>query len=205
MELIKILKKEYKATFFKQKNDPYYVLISCLLSLRTKDEVTYPAAKRLFSKANTPKAMLTLTEKQIQNLIYPVGFYKRKSKTIQNISRELIEKHNSKVPNTIEELIKFKGVGRKTANIVLAHAFKIPALPVDTHVHRISNRIGWVKTKTPEQTEQALKKRIPKKYWLELNELLVQHGQQICKPISPFCSKCRIKKDCKKAHVTKFR
>ncbi|MFH1066020.1 MAG: endonuclease III [Nanoarchaeota archaeon] len=175
--------------------------MSCILSPRTKDEVTYPAAKRLFKLANNPKAMLKLPIKTIEKAICPSGFYIIKAKTIKEVSKYLIENHGSKVPNTYEELLKIKGVGRKTAGIVLTHAFNIPALPIDTHCHRIANRIGWVRTKTPDETEFALMKIIPKKDWLELNELLVKHGQNICKPISPFCSKCIISKFCKKIKV----
>ncbi len=204
-KIVQNLRKLYQLEFFNNNHDPYYVLVSCIMSLRTKDEVTFPLAKALFKKVKTPKQMLKLSEEQLQKLIYPVGFYKRKAKTILTISKILLEKYNSKVPKTMEELLELPGVGRKTANIVLAHGYKIPALPVDTHVHRISNRLGLVKTKTPEETEKELKKILPKKYWLEINELLVKHGQNICNPISPWCSKCSINKYCKKINVTKSR
>jgi len=186
-------------------HDPYETLISCLLSLRTKDETTDPAAERLFAKANNPKQMLKLSEKQIQKLIYPVGFYKVKSKRIKEISRKLIDEYNGKVPDTIDELLKFKGVGRKTANIVVTHAFGKLGIAVDTHVHRLSNRLGLVKTKTPEQTEFALRERLPTKYWIIFNELLVQHGKRICNPVSPFCSKCLIYDYCKRIGVSRRR
>ena len=177
------------------------MLISCILSQRTKDEVTYPAAKRLFKLANNPKAMLKLPLKTIEKAIYPSGFYITKAKRIKEVSRYLLGNFSGKVPDTYEELLKIKGVGRKTAGIVLTHAFGIPALPIDTHCHRIANRLVRVKTKNPEETEKELIKVIPRKDWLELNELLVKHGQQVCKPISPFCSKCIIADYCKKINV----
>lgn len=206
-KVIKALEKEYGKTFFlpKERSDSFYVLISCILSQRTKDEVTYAAAKRLFKKANTPEKMLKLKTSQIEKLIYPAGFYKTKAKRIKEISRELLKNHNGVVPKDFDALMKLKGVGRKTAGIVLTHAYNIPALPIDSHCHRIANRLGWVTTKTPEQTELALMKIVPKKYWVELNELLVKHGQQTCKPISPFCSRCTIRKLCKRIEVKKSR
>lgn len=206
--IINLLRKQYLGTYFLSKDHKegaFYVLISCILSQRTKDEVTYPAAKRLFKLANNPKAMLKLDTKTIGKAIYPSGFYKTKAKTIKEASRYLLENHNGKVPNTYDELLKIKGVGRKTAGIVLTHAFNIPALPIDTHCHRIANRLGWVKTKTPYETELVLMKIIPKRHWIELNELLVKHGQQVCAPISPFCSKCIIRKYCKRIGVIKGR
>jgi endonuclease-3 len=203
--IISVLKKQYSPNFFNRKRDPFYVLISCLMSLRTKDEVTYPRAKELFKKADTPKKMLKLSAKEIENLIYPVGFFRVKARRIKEISKLLLDKYNGKVPNDFNELIKIKGVGRKTANIVITHAFNKPGIAVDTHVHRISNRLGIVKTKTPHQTEEGLMEKIPKRYWIVFNELLVRHGQNICKPISPFCSKCKIFKYCRRIGVKKSR
>ncbi|MDD4877914.1 MAG: endonuclease III [Candidatus Nanoarchaeia archaeon] len=206
--IIRRLKRQYSKTIFISKNHKegaFYVLISCILSQRTKDEVTYPAAKRLFMLANNPKAMLKLPLKTIEKAIYPSGFYITKAKRIKEVSKYLLKNHNGTVPNTYENLLRIKGVGRKTAGIVLTHAFQIPALPIDTHCHRIANRIGWARTKTPDETEFALMKVIPKKEWLELNELLVKHGQSICKPISPFCSRCIIGKYCRKTGVKKSR
>ncbi|MBW3012162.1 endonuclease III [Candidatus Woesearchaeota archaeon] len=203
-KIVSILRKKYPDEWAGN-NDPYKTLISCLLSLRTKDETTYPAAERLFKKAATPKKMLKLSAKQIQYEIYPVGFYKTKSKRIKEISRTIIKKYGCKVPDDIDELMKLKGVGRKTANIVVTHAFNKPGIAVDTHVHRISNRLGYVKTRTPDETEQALRKKLPKKYWVILNELLVQHGKTICVPISPWCSKCPIYKYCKRINVKRKR
>ena len=199
-----LLMKQYENTFFLSKDHHYgafYVLISCVLSQRTKDEVTYPAAKRLLKLANNPKAMLAIPIKTIEKAIYPSGFYITKARRIKEISKYLLDNFDGKVPNTYEELLKIRGVGRKTAGIVLTHAFNTPALPIDTHCHRIANRLGWVKTKTPEETEKVLMLIIPKKYWIGLNELLVKHGQQVCVPISPFCSKCVIKKFCKRVGV----
>jgi len=208
--IYKILNKESKkyslpiAEKFGKK-DPFRVLISCLLSLRTKDETTAKASIRLFNKAKTPKQMLKLTNKQIEKLIYPVGFYKTKAKRIKEICKTLIEKYGGKVPKKEEDLLKLKGVGRKTMNIVKTIAFKQDGIAVDTHVHRISNRLGLIKTKTPEESEKALEKVLPKKFWIKLNYLLVVWGQNICKPISPFCSKCKIKLYCKRLGFKKSR
>ncbi len=206
-EIVDELKKHYTVDFFAEAHDrdPYKVLVSCLISLRTKDEVTYPAAQRLFKLADTPKKMIKLDEEQIEKAIYPAGFYKTKAKRIKDISKVLVEEYNLKVPDTIEELVKLHGVGRKTANIVLVFGYNIPAVPVDTHMHKIPNRLGWVSTKTPDQTEVELRKHLPKKYWLEINELFVRHGQQICKSVSPFCSKCVIKKYCSQNNVERSR
>jgi len=203
-KIISILKKEIKkfeepiVTEISREKDPYKVLISCLLSLRTKDKVTELASKRLFELAKTPEQMVKLSKKQIERAIYPVGFYKRKALTIKKISKDLIEKYNSKVPDNIDELMKLKGVGRKTANIVLVHGFDKLGIPVDTHVNRISNRLGIVKTKTPEETEFELRKILPKKHWKDYNNLLVTWGQNICLPVSPKCSECAISKYCQK-------
>ena len=211
-EVIRILKKEVKkyqvpiVTEVKEgTQDPYRILISCVISLRTKDEVTREASRRLFSKAKTPKQMLKLTTKQIEKLIYPAGFYKTKAKSIQRINKMLIEDYGSKVPDEIDELLKLHGVGRKTANLVVTLGYGKPGICVDTHVHRISNRFGYVKTKTPEQTEFALRKKLPKKYWIIYNDLLVTWGQNVCTPTSPWCSKCAVRKYCKRAGVTRSR
>ena len=185
--------------------DPFIVLISCILSLRTKDEVTAKATKRLFARASTPEEMLRLTKEEIEAAIYPVGFYHRKAEQILEICRVLIEQYDSRVPDELEELLKFKGVGRKTANIVITMGFNKLGVAVDTHVHRISNRLGLVTTKTPHQTEFALRELLPQKYWIILNDLLVMHGQNICTPISPKCSICPITECCKRVGVTRFR
>jgi len=171
---------------------PFEVLVSTLLSLRTKDEVTGVAAQRLLAVARTPETMLKLPAREIETLIYPVGFYPTKAKRLLSISRILLDHYGGKVPNTLEELTALPGVGRKTANLVLVEGFKIPAICVDTHVHRISNRIGYVKTKAPDETELALRKKLPKRHWVRYNELLVAFGQVLCRPISPFCSRCPV-------------
>jgi endonuclease III len=188
------------------KKTPFTTLISCILSLRTKDEVTEKASVRLFKKYNTPDALSKAPVDEIEKMIYPVGFYHTKAKRIKEISKTLIEQYNRKVPEDFDELLKFKGVGRKTANIVMVFGFnKEGFLPIDTHCYRIPNRLGWIKTKTPEETEKELKKILPKKYWHDFNHLFVQFGQSICVPLSPFCSKCSIEKYCKKTSVKRQR
>ncbi|KYK27483.1 endonuclease III [Thermoplasmatales archaeon SG8-52-1] len=187
-------------------NTPFTTLISCLLSLRTKDDVTAKASYRLFKKYNTPNQLITVSEKELESLIFPVGFYKTKAKRIKDISKTLLEVYNGEVPDDFNELLRLKGVGRKTANIVMVYGHKKQGfLPIDTHCHKISNRLGWVKTKNPEQTELELKKVLPKKYWDDFNHLFVKFGQTICVPISPFCSKCPIKKYCMQVSITKSR
>jgi len=185
--------------------DPFKVLISCLLSLRTKDEVTAEASRRLFTRARTPEELVKLSTEEIETLIYPVGFYHRKAALIREISRVLIDTYGSNVPDELEELLKLKGVGRKTANIVVTMGFNKPGVAVDTHVHRISNRLGFVKTKTPEQTEFALRALLPQRHWIVFNHLLVMHGQRICTPISPKCSVCPIAEFCKRVGVVRSR
>ena len=177
-------------------HDPFKVLICCILSLRTNDLTTYPCSLRMLELGTTPKDFLNVDVDTLAKAIYPVGFYKNKAQQILDISKDLVEKYGSKVPDSIEELIKFKGVGRKTANLVLAKGFGIPAICVDVHVHRISNRLGWVKTKTPDETEMELRKHLPKKYWLDINTILVTFGQNLCKPQKPMCNVCPIKEYC---------
>lgn len=185
---------------------PFNTLISCILSLRTKDEVTEKASKRLLKKHNTPEKLLKLSEKQIESLIYPVGFYKTKAKRLKDISKTILDKYAGKIPEDFNELLKLKGVGRKTANIVMVYGHKKHGyIPIDTHCHRIPNRIGWIKTKTPLETEITLKKILPEKYWNAFNDLFVLFGQKICVPISPFCSKCPIVNYCKKISVKNSR
>jgi endonuclease-3 len=182
---------------------PFTVLVSCILSLRTKDQVTDEASIRLLKTYNTPKQLLSLSEEELQQIIYPVGFYRVKARTIQSISKTLLEKYDGKVPDSFKELLKLKGVGRKTANIVMVYGHhNSDYLPIDTHCHRIPNRLGWIKTKTPEETEQALKKILPKRYWMEFNHLFVTFGQTICLPVSPLCSQCPINHYCKKVGVS---
>ncbi len=185
---------------------PFTTLISCILSLRTKDEVTRKASIRLFKKYGTAEKLSKVEVGEIQKLIYPVGFYRVKSERIKNISTEIIEKYNGKVPNDFDELLKLKGVGRKTANIVMVYGHENKNfLPIDIHCHRIPNRLGWIKTKTPEETENKLKKILPKKYWYDFNRLFVKFGQNICLPVSPKCSICTIEKYCVKIGVEKHR
>lgn len=212
-KIISLLKKETKqfknpiATEIGERTkDPFLVLISCIMSLRTKDTTTGPAAKRLFKLAKTPKEMLKLSKKQIEKAIFPVGFYPTKAKWIKEVSKILVGKYNSKVPDKEEELLKLPGIGRKCMGIVMCYGFgKNSHIPVDTHVFKVVNRLGWVKTKTPEKTEQELYKIIPRKYWHDLNDLLVTHGQNVCVPVSPFCSRCTVRKYCPRTGVKKSR
>lgn len=176
--------------------DAYKVLISCLLSLRTKDEVTMPASLRLFKLADTPERMVQLTVEQIQKAIYPVGFYRNKSLTLIDVSRDILARYEGAVPKTIEELLTLKGVGRKTANLVVGLGHHLPAVCVDTHVHRISNRLGFIATNTPDETENVLRETLPMKYWPIVNRVLVRHGQETCKPIGPRCDICPVLGDC---------
>jgi endonuclease-3 len=181
---------------------PFRVLISCILSLRTQDATTAKASHRLFALADSPEAMLKLNARKIEALIFPVGFYKTKAKNILDICKTLIEHYGGKVPDEIEELLKLRGVGRKTANLVVTLGYKKPGICVDTHVHRISNRWGYVKTATPEKTEFALRAKLPKQYWIEYNDLLVSFGQHLCRPISPRCSQCPLARYCDQIGVT---
>ena len=184
---------------------PFKILISTLLSLRTKDETTTGATARLFDLARSPAEMLQLPEAVIIEAIYPVGFYRNKARTIHHICRELIDRHHARVPDRIEDLLALKGVGRKTANLVISLGYGRPAICVDTHVHRISNRLGYVATKTPEQTEQALRLKLPAPYWTLYNTLLVAFGQQVCRPVSPFCSRCPVSAYCDRKNIGKSR
>jgi len=188
-----------------QTGDPFRVLVSCLLSLRTKDETTGPAATRLFALADTPQAMLTLSPRAIERAIYPVGFYHTKARTILDISRALLDRYAGKVPDDLDELLTLKGVGRKTANLVLTQGFAKPAICVDTHVHRISNRWGYVRTKDPHATEMALRRKLPDPYWIDYNDLLVAFGQTICQPLSPWCSRCPVAEFCPRRGVPRRR
>ncbi|HSA64737.1 MAG TPA: endonuclease III [Nitrospira sp.] len=185
--------------------DPFRILISCLLSLRTKDKTTSEASARLFALAHTPAGLLNLSRRKIERAIYPVGFYRTKAKAIHGICRRLLEVHGGKVPQSIDELITLPGVGRKTANLVVTVGYRKPGICVDIHVHRISNRWGYVKTRTPEETEQALRAQLPKRYWITFNDLLVPYGQNLCQPVSPFCSRCRLSTMCDRVGVTRSR
>jgi endonuclease-3 len=185
--------------------DPFKVLISCILSLRTQDKVTGEASLRLFKLAQTPEALSKLSVEKIEKAIYPVGFYRTKARNIKQISGEIISRHQGRVPDTIEELLTLNGVGRKTANLVVTLGYGKDGICVDTHVHRISNRWGLIQTKNPHQTEFALRELLPVRYWKELNSLLVAFGQGICKPISPFCSRCNLTLFCARVGVTHYR
>ena len=211
-QVIRILKKEMQdlpdpsvTLVGKKWKDPFLVLISCILSLRTKDETTLPASERLFRVAVTPQDMLRLSHSEIEKLIYPVGFYRTKARVILGICRDVLEKFSGRVPNDINTLLTMKGVGRKTANLVLTEGFGLPGICVDTHVHRISNRLGYVRTKAPYDTEMMLRKKLPPKYWIDYNAILVTWGQNICKPISPLCSRCGIRSFCPRKGVGKSR
>ncbi len=182
--------------FMEKINNPFIVLIACILSLRTNDKTTYPATMRMLELGKTIDDFASLSPEQLEKSIYPVGFYKNKAKQIIEIAKRLKSDYNSNVPDTIEELITFNGVGRKTANLVLAKGYNKPAICVDVHVHRISNRLGLVKTNTPDETEFALKANLDKKYWSDLNTEFVTFGQNICKPINPKCAECSLKGDC---------
>jgi endonuclease III len=189
----------------RRRRDPFEVLISTVLSLRTKDQVTREAALKLLARARTPEEIRALPEDEIARLIFPVGFYKTKAKTLIHICNDLVVRFRARVPDDLDALLTLKGVGRKTANLVVTLGFGKPGICVDTHVHRVSNRLGYVATKTPEQTEMALRAKLPPEYWIEFNDLLVTWGQNICRPISPFCSKCAIRPYCKQVGVTTHR
>ena len=212
-KIIRILKKEMKpyknpivTELSTRSKDPFIVLISCILSLRTKDDVTAEASKRLFKLADTPYKMVKLNTKTISKAIYPVGFYPTKAKRIKEICKVLIEEYNGEVPTKFEKLLKLKGVGPKTASIVVVYGHgKADFIPVDVHVHVVANRLGWIKTKTAEESMPELMKIIPRKYWYDLNDLLVKFGQNICITVSPWCSKCPVEKFCPKIGVKRHR
>ena len=180
---------------------PFTTLISCILSLRTQDKTTNAASGRLFEIATTPQSMLATPVDVIRRAIYPVSFYRVKSKTIHAICEQLLERYGGEVPSSLERLLELPGVGRKTANIVVTLGFRKAGIAVDTHVHRISNRLGYVRTKSPDDTEMALRKKLPRRYWIVYNDLLVAYGQNLCKPISPFCSRCKIAQYCRRVGV----
>jgi endonuclease III len=187
-----------QARYFGQ---PYKVLVACILSIRNLDEITFPAASKLFKIAPDSKSMVELPIDVLKKIIEPVNFSESKAQNIKDLSRIILDKYGGRVPNTLEELMAFKGVGRKTANLVLAIGFNIPAISVDTHVHKIYNRLGYIKTKTPEETESALKEKLPRKYWIKTNPLFVLHGKRICKTVSPWCEVCPILDYCNQVGV----
>lgn len=212
-EIIKILlksTKDFTPTLITQITDnhgknPFLILICCLLSLRSKDTVTIHVCNDLLKIAKTPQGILNIPLDKLEKIIFKIGFYKNKAKVLHNVSQMILDKYYGKVPRTEEELLKLPGVGRKTANLVLGLAFDKPAICVDIHVHRISNRLGLIETKTAEQTELALQQILDKKDWTIWNDLIVKHGQNICTPTSPKCSQCAIKKYCKQISVNKTR
>jgi len=203
MAILRQTTREWSAPFVsklaRQSREPFRVLISTMLSLRTKDAVTAAASERLFALAVTPQDMLKLSASQIEKTIYPVGFYRNKARNILLVCQELIDRHKGQVPDDLNILIAMPGVGRKTANLVITQGFNKPGICVDTHVHRITNRWGYVKTELPDQTEMALREKLPPEYWIELNDHLVLYGQRVCHPTSPICTQCPLAEYC--AHV----
>jgi endonuclease-3 len=185
--------------------DPFKILIGCLLSLRTKDETTGPAAARLFALADAPAGILALSTAQIEQAIFPVGFYRTKARVLHRVCRDLLDRFDGRVPADLDALLTLHGVGRKTANLVVTFGFGLPGICVDTHVHRITNRLGFVRTRSPEETETALRRRLPRRHWIELNDLLVAFGQTICHPTSPRCSECPIARACARVGVRRSR
>ena len=210
-EVVKKLKKAVKGyrtpsvTVIAKKNDPFAVLISCIISLRTRDEVTELASARLFALANSPVELLKLSDSKIEKAIYPAAFFRNKTKSMKEMCNILVEKYSGKIPDKLEELLKLKGVGRKTANLTLTLGHNKPGICVDIHVHRICNRLGYVKTKSPDETEMVLREILPKQFWKGFNDLLVSFGQNLCKPVSPFCSTCGIENHCSKVDVASSR
>ncbi|MCG2718416.1 MAG: endonuclease III [Nanoarchaeota archaeon] len=200
--IFKLLKKQYpgKKFFADAHTSPYKVLISTILSQRTKDINTLKAAKQLFDLADTPKEILKLKPSKIEKAIKPAGFYRNKTKTILKVTKQILESYKGKVPKELDDLLKLQGVGRKTANCVLVFGFRLPGIPIDVHLHKITNRLGWVDTKTPDETEMELRKILPKKYWLDINELFVRHGQTICFSRNPRCQICPINNYCNHYH-----
>ena len=192
-------------TVISQKNDPFAVLVSCIISLRTRDEVTDPASARLLKLAKTPAQLMKLSNAKLEQAIYPAAFFRNKSQSLKKLCKDLVDNYEGRVPDKLEELLKLKGVGRKTANLTLILGHNKPGICVDIHVHRISNRWGYVKTKSPNETEMALRDKLPKCYWKGYNDLLVTFGQNICKPVSPFCGSCAIAEICPKIDVSKYR
>lgn len=188
-----------------QTRDPFLILVSCLLSLRTKDATTASASARLFALATTPQALAALTVPVIERAIYPAGFYRTKARRLKALCRDLLARHGGRVPDEIDTLLELPGVGRKTANLVVTLGFGKPGICVDTHVHRITNRWGYVRTGAPDATEAALRRKLPREYWIEFNDLLVPYGQHRCTPVSPFCSQCDLRAWCRRVGVTRSR
>ena len=189
----------------RDRRSPFHLLVSCIISLRTKDEVTAAASARLLALAETPAQLQILPEEIIAGAVYPAGFYRTKARQLKELARLLVERHDSRVPESEEELLAFPGVGRKTANLVLGLGFGVPAICVDTHVHRISNRLGLVRTTTPAKTESELQSVLPEDLWIPINDLLVTFGQNRCHPTSPRCTDCPLADLCPKVGVTRSR
>ncbi|VVB79819.1 G/T mismatches repair enzyme [uncultured archaeon] len=210
-KVMNILEKHYhheeRTTLNRMRKKPnaFKILIACLLSLRAKDEVTDKISENLFKVADTPEKILKLPTKKLEKIIFSSGHYHKKAQTLKSVSKELIQRFKSKVPEDKEELMSIKGIGQKTSNIVLSFAFNKEFIPIDTHCHRVSNRLGWVKTKNADQTEVEIMKILPKKYWQEFNGIFVLFGRTICQPISPFCSKCPVSKYCPRINVKRSR
>ena len=211
-QVIRLLKKDCQqwpipvvVRLGKERSRPFQVLVGALISSRTKDAVTESAATRLLQQASDPRQMGSCSQKQLEKLIYPVAFYKTKAKALHELCVDLLERFDGVVPDTLEELVTLKWVGRKTANLTLTHGFDKPGICVDAHVHRICNRWGYVKTKTPDATEMLLRKKLPQRYWKILNELLVAFGQNLCRPVSPWCSRCSVAHRCPKVGVNQSR
>ncbi len=211
-EMIRILRREVRrwkapavGIIAEESRDPFQTLVSCVLSLRTRDETTEAASRRLFAIAKTPERMAKLTARRIEKAIYPVSFYRVKARSIRSLCQDLVERFGGRVPDTIDELLTLQGVGRKTANLVVTVAYGKPGICVDTHVHRISNRWGYVKTKSPGETETALREVLPRRHWVTFNDLLVPYGQNLCTPLSPFCSRCALTPFCARVGVGRSR
>ena len=209
---VRILKREVRrwqepivGVVAKSSGDPFRILLSTVLSLRTKDQTTAQASARLFRLATVPKKLGSIPLRRIERAIYPVGFYRTKARHIREICRDLMARYDGRVPATIEELLTLKGVGRKTANLVVTLGFHKPGICVDTHVHRISNRWGYIRTRTPKESEEALRRMLPRRYWMIFNDLLVPFGQNLCKPISPLCSQCKLARYCDRVGVVRSR
>jgi endonuclease-3 len=206
---IRLLKQEVRrwkepivGVVAKASRDPFQILISTILSLRTRDQTTAEASERLFRLATTPAVMGNLSARQIERTIYPVGFYRTKARHIREICQALLERYRGRVPDNIPELLSLKGVGRKTANLVVTLGFRKPGICVDIHVHRISNRWGYIRTRSPAESEEALRDKLPKAYWMGYNDVLVPFGQNICTPVSPRCSECKLTRYCERVGVT---
>jgi endonuclease-3 len=209
--VVRILKKEVSAFqvpvvgVYAESNDPFIVLVSCILSLRTRDKVTHEASERLFALADTPAKLAALPVPRIEKAIYPVCFYRVKARSLKALAQDLLDRFGGRVPDTMEDLLSLKGVGRKTANLTLTLGHRKPGICVDIHVHRISNRLGYIRTRTPDESELALRAKLPRQYWMIYNDLLVPYGQNLCAPISPRCGSCRLARYCARRGVTTHR